>query len=114
MTLNEKYEAIKYLKTIVVKYQKYEFAAWLRDKEKEILNQLSESNLKYDFYSFNESISYSQYLHLIEVISDFESGSGYNHSAGYTDESDIKEYLYKSCINVIREEKLDRLFGDES
>ena len=113
MTLNEKYEAIKYLKTIVVKYQKYEFAAWLRDKEKEILNQLSESNLKYDFYSFNESISYSQYLHLIEIIEGFESG--YNHSADvYLGESEIKEYLYKKCINVIREEKLDRLFGDES
>ena len=38
MTLNEKVEAIRYLKTLAIKYQNYEFAAWLRDKEKEILN----------------------------------------------------------------------------
>jgi len=108
MTLNEKAEAIKYLKTIVVKYQKYEFAAWLRDKEKEILSQLTQSNLLYsDSEYFRETISYSQYLHLIELIEDFDGGKGYN-------QSDIKEYLYKKCINVIREEKLDRLFGDES
>ena len=112
MTLNEKADAIKYLKTIVVKRRKYEFAAWLRDREKEILSQL---NLSYKSdYNYFESISYSQYLHLIEIIEDFESGKGYNHSTGYSGESEIKEYLYKSCINVIREEKLDRLFGDES
>ena len=112
MTLNEKADAIKYLKTIAVKRQKYEFAAWLRDRVKEILSQL---NLPYKSdYNYSESISYSQYLHLIEIIEDFESGKGYNHSTGYSGESEIKEYLYKSCINVIREEKLDRLFGDES
>lgn len=105
MTLNEKVDAIKYLKNLVIKYQKYEFAAWLRDKEKEILNQL---NLPIRSYSHYEGpITYSHYLHLTELISDFEKSYNYN-------ESEIKEYLYKSCINVIREEKLDKLFGDES
>jgi len=112
MTLNEKAEAIKYLKNLVIKYQKYEFAAWLRDKEKEILNQLNlpSSGPSYSQYvtpSFLSPITYSHYLHLTELISDFEKSYNYN-------ESEIKEYLYKSCINVIREEKLDRLFGDES
>ena len=105
MTLNEKAEAIKYLKNLVIKYQKYEFAAWLRDKEKEILNQVP-SGSPYS-YSYDGPITYSHYLHLTELISDFEKSYNYN-------ESEIKEYLYKSCINVIREEKLDRLFGDES
>lgn len=112
MTLNEKADAIKYLKAIVVKRQKYEFAAWLRDKEKKILNQLnlpiSGSSYSYSYDGpYDGPITYSQYLHLTELISDFEKSYNYN-------ESEIKEYLYKSCILVIREEKLDKLFGDES
>lgn len=102
MTLNEKADAIKYLKSIVVKSQKYEFAAWLRDREKEILSQLSQLNLP---MNNTQSISHSKYLHLIEIVEKFESVTGYN-------ESDIKEYLHK-CISFIREEKLDKLFGDE-
>ena len=105
MTLNEKADAIKYLKSLVVKYQKYEFAAWLRDREKEILSQLN-LPMKSD-YNYFESISYSQYLHLVELISDYEKSHNCN-------ETEIKDYLYKKCINVIREEKLDKLFGDES
>jgi predicted patatin/cPLA2 family phospholipase len=109
MTLNDKSDAIKYLKSLVVKYQKYEFAAWLRDKEKEILSQLNlpmNSDLEPN-YNYFESISYSQYSHLVELISDYEKSHNYN-------ETEIKDYLYKKCINVIREAKLDKLFGDES
>jgi len=58
-------------------------------------------------YNYFESISYSQYLHLVELISDYEKSHNCN-------ETEIKDYLYKKCINVIREEKLDKLFGDES
>jgi len=107
MTLNEKVDAIKYLKNLVIKYQKYEFAAWLRDKEKEILNQLNLPISGPSYSQYEGPITYSHYLHLTELISDFEKSYNYN-------ESEIKEYLYKSCIDVIREEKLDRLFGDES
>jgi hypothetical protein len=107
MTLNEKADAIKYLKNLVIKYQKYEFAAWLRDKEKEILNQLNLPISGSSYSQYEGPITYSHYLHLTDLISDFEKSYNYN-------ESEIKEYLYKSCIHVIREEKLDRLFGDES
>jgi len=111
MKTNEKVEAIKYLKEIVVKYQKYEFAAWLRDKERNILDELTET------YSYlpDGPISYAQYLYLTELISEFEnkpSFAGLLRNLDYI--SLMKEYLYKSCINVIREEKLDRLLGDES
>ena len=117
MTLNEKVDGIKYLKKLVIKYQKYEFAAWLRDKEKEILNQLNlpSSGASYS-YSYNGPITYSHYLNLLEIISDFEDKYNSGREKQYTLQvtSEVKEYLYKSCINVIREEKLDRLFGDES
>ena len=117
MTLNEKADAIKYLKNIVIKFQRYEFAAWLRDKEKEILNQLNlpSSGSSYS-YSYDDSITYTKYLHLLEIISDFEDKYNSGREKQYTLQvtSEVKEYLYKSCINVIREEKLDRLFGDES
>jgi hypothetical protein len=114
MTLNEKVDAIKYLKSVVVKFQRYEFAAWLRDKEKEILSQL---NLPTSLTYLDEGpITYSQYLHLLEIISDFEDKYNSGREKQYTLQvtSEIKEYLYKKCINIIREEKLDRLFGDES
>jgi len=100
----EQYEAIKYLKTLAIKYQNYEFAAWLRDKEKEILNQL---NLPYKSYNYEEPFTYSQYLHLTELISEFEKKNNYDYT-------EMKDILYKSCINVIRDEKLDKLLSDKS
>lgn len=120
MTLNEKAEAIKYLKSVVIKFQRYEFAAWLRDKEKEILSQLNlpiqQVTIAAPIYSYDDSITYTKYLHLLEIISDFEDKYNSGREKQYTLQvtSEVKEYLYKSCINVIREEKLDRLFGDES
>jgi hypothetical protein len=104
MKTNEKVEAIKYLKSIVVKYQKYEFAAWLREKEGNILDELRET------YSYlpDNPISYGQYLYLTELISEFEE-------INFVDELNLmKEYLYKKCLPLIRAEKLDKLLGDES
>jgi hypothetical protein len=107
MKTNEKVEAIKYLKEIVVKYQKYEFAAWLRDKERNILDELTGT------YSYlpDGPISYAQYLYLTELISEFDDETLPRH-LDYT--SLMKEYLYKICLPVIRAEKLDKLLGDES
>lgn len=106
MKNNEKVEAIKYLKEIVVKYQKYSFAAWLRDKERNILDELTGT------YSYlpDVPISYAQYLYLTELISEFE-----NETLDYTgSQSEMKEYLDKKFLPVIRAEKLDKLLGDES
>jgi hypothetical protein len=75
MKTNEKVEAIKYLKEIVVKYQKH-----------------------------------AQYLYLTELISEFE-----NETLDCTGaQSEMKEYLYKKCLPLIRAEKLDKLLGEES
>ena len=102
MKLNEKVEAIKYLKNLAIKYRNYEFAAWLRDREKEILHQLNlPTNVS---YNYEEQITYSQYLHLTDLISEFEKKNNYDYS-------EMKDILYKNCINVIREGKLDQLFG---
>lgn len=104
MTLNEKTNTIKYLKNLVVKYQKYQFAAWLRDKERDKENEMISSNVR--LVEYFDVISYSQYQYLLEIISDYEKI--YN-----SDESVIRDYLYKNWISVIRSEKLDKLFGDD-
>ena len=124
MKTNEKVEAIKYLKEIVVKYQKYEFAAWLRHKEGNILDELRET------YSYlpDNPISYGQYLYLTELFSEFENDyllqiRKLNMDNSYMlnretrlkdDTSEMRDCLYKICLPVIRAEKLDKLLGDES
>jgi hypothetical protein len=102
--LEEKANAIKYLKNIVINSQKYQFAAWLREKEKNCLRELNLPILKNYDYKYEGVISYHQYLILVELISEFEIYSG-------LDESEIKKDLYKNCINVIREEKIDKLLS---
>ena len=120
MKTNEKVEAIKYLKSIVIKYQKYEFAAWLREKERNILDELTET------YSYlpDNPISYGQYLYLTELFSEFENDyllqirklrmdNSYKTRLK-DDTSEMRDCLYKICLPVIRAEKLDKLLGDES
>ena len=114
ITLKEKADTIKYLKALVVKHQKYEFAAWLRDKEKQILEQL---NLPINFsysYTYEGLITYAQYLQMTDLLSEFENKYSSSKEKEYTlkTTSEIREELYKNCINVIREQKLDDLFGE--
>ena len=44
MTLQDKLVSIKYLKGIVVKHQKYEFASWLRDIERKFIEDIDSSS----------------------------------------------------------------------
>ena len=102
ITLKEKSEAIKYLKSIVVKHQKYEFAAWLRDEEKSILDELGEVE---DYsYTFDGRLNYNQYHYAIDLISKYENKHNYN-------EQQFAEILRKSCIDLIRDKKIDELLG---
>ena len=112
ITLKEKSVAIKYLKALVVKHQKYELAAWLRDKEKQIFEQL---NLPINVsYTYECLITYAQYLQMTDLLSEFENKYSSSKEKEYTlkTTSEIREELYKNCINVIREQKLDDLFGE--
>jgi hypothetical protein len=118
ITLKEKSESIKYLKALVVKHQKYELAAWLRDKEKQILEQLNlPINVSYS-YTYEGLITYAQYLQMTDLLSEFENKYSSSKDQYVLKEytlkttSEIREELYKNCINVIREQKLDDLFGE--
>jgi hypothetical protein len=112
MTLQDKLVSIKYLKGIVVKHQKYEFASWLRDRERKVIEDIdSLSSAENAMLVYDGPISYVQYLYLTELISDFEKSSS-NFSKSI--ESEMRDYLYKNCLPAIRAEKLDKLLGDES
>ena len=108
LNTREKVDAIKLLKNYVVKSQKYELAAWLRDIEKKNLDELS---LPYTSNYGDDSIKlirYPQYLYLIELLDSF-------YSIRYPNSPEIdliKEKLKAECIDIIREQKLDELFGD--
>jgi len=106
MELKYKTDAIKYLKYMVVKTQKYEFASWLRDREKEYLKELNLpiGTTPYD-YTYDGPISHQQYVFLEGLISEFEEKFGH-------DESNTRKKLYENCIAVIRESKIDNLLGD--
>lgn len=106
MKLRYKTDAIKYLRMLVVKTQKYEFAAWLRDREKEYLRELNLpiGTTPYD-YTYNGPISYQQYVFLESLISEFEEKYG-------SDESVSRKKLYENCITVVREGKIDKLLGE--
>lgn len=106
MKIKYKADATKYLKSMVVKSQKYEFASWLRDREKEYLRELNLpiGTTPYD-YTYDDPISYQQYVFLEGLISEFEEKYGH-------DESNIRKKLYENCISVIREGKIDNLLGD--
>lgn len=113
MTLQDKLVSIKYLKGIVVKYQKYEFASWLRDIERKVIEDIdSSSSAENAMLVYDGPISYVQYLYLTELISDFEKSS--INFAKFLIESEMRDYLYKNCLPAIRSEKLDKLLGDES
>lgn len=105
ITLKEKYQTVNHLKGIVVKCQKYEFAAWLRDIEKSILNELL-NELGYEVYpiDFDGKLNYNQYHYAIELISTYENKYNYN-------EQQFVEILKKSYIDFIRDQKIDDLLG---
>lgn len=109
MTLQDELVSIKYLKGIVVKHQKYEFASWLRDRERKVIEDIDSSSAENAMLVYDGPISYVQYLYLTELISDFEK-----RSSNLLIESEMREYLYKNCLPAIRSEKLDKLLGDES
>lgn len=109
MTLQDKLVSIKYLKGIVVKHQKYEFASWLRDRERKVIEDIDSSSAENAMLVYDGPISYVQYLYLTELISDFEK-----RSSNLLIESEMRDYLYKNCLPAIRSEKLDKLLGDES
>jgi replication-associated recombination protein RarA len=100
ISLREKSDAIKYLKSLVVKHQKYEFAVWLRDKEKSILEEIGEVE---DYsYTFDGKLNYNQYHYLIELISKYKN----------SDEKEFAEMIKKDYIHLIRDQKIDELFGE--
>ena len=100
ISLREKSDAIKYLKSLVVKSQKYEFASWLRDKEKSILEEIGEVE---DYsYTFDGKLNYNQYHYALELISTYENKYNYN-------EQQFVEILRKDCIHLIRDQKIDEL-----
>jgi hypothetical protein len=109
ITLREKSNAIKYLKSIVVKHQKYEFAAWLRDKEKSILEEMEIIEaiaLAKDYsFTFDDKLNYNQYHYVLELISTYENKHNYN-------EQQFVEMVRKDCIHLIRDQKIDELFGE--
>jgi replication-associated recombination protein RarA len=103
ITLKEKADTIKYLKSLVVKHQKYEFAAWLRDREKSILEEIGEVE---DYsYTFDGKLNYNQYHYVLELISTYENKHNYN-------EQQFIEMVRKDCIHLIRDQKIDELFGE--
>lgn len=106
LNTREKVDAIKLLKNYVVKSQKYELAAWLRDREKKYLDELSMSYTSNYGDDSIKGIRYPQYHYLIELLNEFESSGHFNELDA------IKEKLKAECIDIIREQKLDELFGD--
>ena len=51
---------------------------------------------------------------MTDLLSEFENKYSSSKEKEYTlkTTSEIREELYKNCINVIREQKLDDLFGE--
>jgi len=94
MTEIEKYQTIKYLKNIVVRSQEYDFGAWLRDREKEMVEKIPNT------VTLIDKLNISQYKFAVEMISGFDT---YSHSRGR-----IIEILKKECIDIIRDEKIDK------
>lgn len=99
MTDIERYNTIKYLKNIAVKLQMYEFATWVRDRERELFTQIENMDTTY---------SDIEYSNLLELISEYESKSTYNNSSA----SQVREYIREKCLSKFRGDKLDRLFKD--
>jgi hypothetical protein len=101
MTEIEKYQTIKYLKNLIVRshaaciVQEYEFGAWLRDREKEMVEKIPNT------VTLIDKLNISQYKFAVEMISGFDT---YSHSRGR-----IIEILKKECIDIIRDEKIDKL-----
>ena len=106
MNTQDKIESVNYLKNFVVQSQKYELAAWLRDIEKSLLNELGKPY--YTKIVNHGIIRYPQYHYLLELLDEFAKRK--NH---YPEETEsIRQNLRKEFLDIIRQEKLDELFGD--
>ena len=107
MIIQDKIEAIKYLKNNVVKYQQYELAAWLRDVEKNLLSEAGYPTTYNPKFAFK--IRYPQYYYLIEVLDNYEK-THFNSGSTKIHLEDLKN----NCIDIIREQKINELFGNDS
>lgn len=104
MTKQDKAEAIKWLKNHVVKDQKYELAAWLRDKEKELLKELS-LPLTGALSDIQYPLRYPQYHYICELL------DGFNLGRSYEDIEQMKKKFKDECIDIICEQKINDLLG---
>ncbi len=108
LNTQEKVDAIKYLKNYAVKFQNYELAAWLRDIEKKHLDDISLPYTSSYGHEYINRIRYPQYHYLMELLDSF-------YLVRYPNSNEIntlKDKLKADCIDIIRGQKLDELFGD--
>jgi hypothetical protein len=103
--LKERLSAVNYLKNYVIQFQKYELSAWLRDREKALLVELG---LDFTFKNTLTQVNSYQYHYIIELLDEFAKNDKYR----LNEASNIKEEIKKNCLDIIRQEKLDQLFGD--
>ena len=66
MNTKSKIESIRYLKSYVIKHQQYELAGWLREREKELMDEI---DLVID--NLVTEIRHTQYHYILGLLDEF-------------------------------------------
>ena len=99
MNQKDKLEAIKTLKGVMVRYQQWDFCAWLRDLERRL-----ESQLGLKFLHIKENITCEDYYFFLELISTFSSE--WTESVNSQNLIDIVNREFR---DIIRQIKIDQI-----
>jgi len=100
----------------VIKHQQYELAGWLREREKELMDEIdSVVSLKEYIDNLVTEIRHTQYHYLLGLLDEFYAspvtGTGPIH---FSHTKNVKESFIKDLKGIMRNQKIDDLFGDST